>query len=183
MAATSDRCCVFAYPPSSSVPGKPNTSLYSGGPSPPAIVGAMAGPWLPAQCPHHMMAKGTLRRRAHRASQGHPAPKVGFNVAAPQADLWQTLFSMWPSSSPSPKPGKNSSADIGPTVSLFSLLSFCLHSLGRTHTLPVLQTGHALSYSWPLPAHSFSPDSSYTCLCSLWWGHLQLSCPGSVAEV
>lgn len=92
LAVPSDRCCIFAHPPSSSVPCKPNTSLHCGGPLPLAIVDALADPWLSAQGPHHVLTKGTLRRQAHSV------PQVNLNVSVHQADLQQAPFSMWPTS-------------------------------------------------------------------------------------
>ena len=77
-----------------------------GSPTPTSTVGHLCLPWwmpwqtpcLSAQCLHHIVTKGSLRRRAHRATQGHPVPQVDLSVAVHQADLWQTLLSVWPSS-------------------------------------------------------------------------------------
>lgn len=164
LAVTGDRCCIFAHPPSSSVPYESNTSLLCGGPSPPATEDAMADCRLSAQGPHHMMTKGTLRRQAH------PVLQVDFNVSVHQADLWQALFSMWPTSCTpppnshppvsglhQPKPGKDSSADKGQAVSQFSLLVFsCPHASGRAHSACASQNTRsdlqfASPHSLPLP--------------------------------
>lgn len=101
--------------------------------SPALTVGHLPLPWqMPAQHPHHMVAKGRLRRQACGLPRP-PVPQVDLNVAA-QADVW-------PSSCLTPPPLCSPSLERPvqqkwvtyfsppPTVS-------CLHSSGRTHALP-----------------------------------------------
>lgn len=125
-----DRRCVFAYPRSSSVLWNSNTSLYSGGSSPSAIVDAMTGPWLPAQCPYHMMTKSNLRRQAHRDPKATLCHRLTVTWLCTRPMCGKLCFQCWSHpawSPPQPKPGKDSSADIGPAMPLFSLLFFsCL---------------------------------------------------------
>lgn len=99
LAATSNRHCIFSHPSSSSVPRKSNASHCSGRPSAPSIDSLAA-----SSLSTPLDDQGGLSRKAHRVSQRHLVLQVDLNVAVHQADMWQTVLSLWLSTCLTPLP-------------------------------------------------------------------------------